>query len=142
MRRKRYETVVRRLLAWYRNPENFKKPLKTAAYELEYSYDYIRECISKYGAERFRRERDQICEEILSEAADIAIGRLYEMLHSDDDDEFRRAQREIREWVKVLRGEKVDVRNRHEGELQLKIVHEVIHEPPPDMVSENQGDTG
>lgn len=141
MKRKRYESVVRKLLKWYQNPENFKKPLKTAAHELGYAYSYIRECVAKYGAEKFRQEREQIYLDILSESANIAIARLHEMLMSEDKEEFRQAQSEVRQWMKVLMGEKVDVRNKHEGELQLRIVHEVIGGPSSDVVSENQGDT-
>ncbi len=141
-RMNRWEKIVEKLLAWYRNPQNFRKPLKQAAEELGYRYDYLRKAVSMYGAEKFRQQRNQICHEILDEAVNMAVSRLHEMLHSQNDEEFRRAQREIREWVKTLRGEKVDVRNQHEGEVQVKIIHEVVHGATSDVVPEDQKDPG
>lgn len=128
MRRKRYESVVRKLLAWYRNPENFKKPLKTAAYELGYSYEYVRECISKYGAEKFRQEREQIYLDLLSESANIAIARLHEMLLSQDPEEFEKAQQEIRQWFKTIIGDKTRVDHRHEVGDRLSSLFEKLLE--------------
>ena len=143
MRKPRHVRVVEKVLKWYQNPENFGKPLKRAAYELGYTADYIYQCISQYGPERFHEERRKIYHELLDEAANLAMAKLHEMLMSDDPEKVRFAMKEIREWVKIVQGEKVDIRNRYEGEVQLKIVHEVIQNEitQTDVVPETEGDT-
>ena len=139
---KRYESVVKKILKWYSNPDNFKKPLKTAAYELGYSYDYVKQCISKYGADRFRREREKIYEDLLSESANIAIARLHDMLLSEDPEKFSRAQAEIRAWFKVIFGEKAKIKHNHSGDIQIRILHELINDRPTAyVVSEDKENT-
>ncbi|ADO44940.1 hypothetical protein Hydth_0540 [Hydrogenobacter thermophilus TK-6] len=98
--------IVEKLLDYYRNPENWGKSLKQVAQAFGHSYPYILKCIQLYGTERFRKEKDAIYHEILSEASNIAIARLYEMLLSEDKEEFKQAQAEVRQWYKTVFGEK------------------------------------